>query len=249
MAVMYPSELPEQVRLDPARRAEAFVYDRLATLPEAYHVFYSVKWQANSRRGIPRDGEADFVLAHPALGVLVLEVKGGAVEYHGYQERWVSVDSRGRPRRGAADPVEQARESCHALLGIFCAQPDWDHRWLRCGYALAFPDIRLNDGQRLPPCSPAPLLLDATAFDALQPAIERAFGHWKGEDDPGALGEDRLAVVQALLDGWVVLPEAWSHQAIEARLLQLTEQQLFVLDLLRCQRRALIAGCAGSGKT
>jgi len=249
MATMYPPKLPAAVRQDPRRQAEVLTYDQLTLLDDAFHVFYSVKWQADSRRGVPRDGEADFVIAHPDHGVLVLEVKGGQVEYHGYEGRWVSTDRQGRPRRNSRDPFDQARESCYALGGILFAQRDWRHDRLRLGHAVVLPDISLPASQPLPPEANRNLIVDAAALDHPVDAMDRAFAHWRHPDQPDELGLDRLAVMVDLLDGWIVLPEGHSHAAIERRIVELTSQQMFLLDLLRHRKRALIGGCAGSGKT
>ncbi|MBX3038563.1 MAG: NERD domain-containing protein [Anaerolineales bacterium] len=54
-------------------------------------IFYNVAWQAR-RDGYTRDGEADFVIAHPDYGVLVLEVKGGGVTYDAITGQWTTTD-------------------------------------------------------------------------------------------------------------------------------------------------------------
>lgn len=249
MATMYPPRLPDSVRHDPARQAEALVYDQLRLLDDDHHVFYSVKWQANSTRGVPRDGEADFVIAHPEHGVLVVEVKGGRVEYQGYTGKWVSTDRAGRPRRGTRDPFAQARESCHALHSVLFAQRDWRHDRLRIGYAVMLTDVALPAEQALPPEASREIIVDAAALDRPAQAIAAVFRHWRHPDLPDDLGHDRLRIMIDLLDGWIVLPETPSHAVIERRIVELTGQQMFLLDLLRHRSRALIGGCAGSGKT
>ena len=249
MAMMYPSCLPDLVRAEPGRRAEVLVYDLLHGLDDQFHVFYSVKWQAASTRGIPRDGEADFVIAHADLGVLVLEVKGGRVEYHGHAGHWVSTDRHGVPRRGSTDPFDQARESCHALRNVLFSQRDWRHDRLRLGYVVVLPDVSLPDDQPLPPAANRGLIIDATDLDLLARRLEQAFEHWRSQDGPDDLGHDRLQILVDLLDGWIVLPSTQSHAALERRFVELTSQQTFLLDVLRHQRRAMIGGCAGSGKT
>ncbi len=249
MATMYPPRLPEAVRDKPGRRAEVLLYQQLSRLPDDFHVFYSVKWQAESRRGIQRDGEADFVIAHAERPLLVLEVKGGRVEYHGFADQWVSVDAHGRPRPGSVDPFDQARESCHALRRILAGQRDWRHDPLSCIYAVALTDVTLPPNTPLPPAANRGILLDAPALDDMAAALDGVYDHWRRDDPIGYLGADRLAVVRDLLDGWVTLPAGLSHAALCDRLVELTAEQTRTLDLLRRHRRVLIGGCAGSGKT
>ena len=52
-------------------------------------------------------GEADFVILHPARGLLVLEVKGGEPELRGGS--WY------RGKKEIKDPFEQAKKSMHKL--------------------------------------------------------------------------------------------------------------------------------------
>ena len=61
------------------QQAEAKVFAALAGLPAPWQVFQTVEW----RRLVPdgeRVGEADVVVFHPQHGLVVLEVKSGAVE-------------------------------------------------------------------------------------------------------------------------------------------------------------------------
>jgi hypothetical protein len=72
MARMYPERIPESVRGDPRRAAERDVYACLAdNLDDSYTAFCWTAWVVRGRGGA-RDGEADFVVAHPDLGALVL---------------------------------------------------------------------------------------------------------------------------------------------------------------------------------
>ena len=75
---IYPSELPNRVRKDPKRSAEVRLYDLFREqLGSGWCVFYSVAWLSPIYGDVPRDGEADFIIAHPQKGVLLIEVKGG----------------------------------------------------------------------------------------------------------------------------------------------------------------------------
>lgn len=78
MAVLWPRKLPRSVLDDPRRRAEVRVYNRLAeVLNDTFHVFYSSPWLGTDRLGNEKDGECDFLVAHPDHGILAIEVKGG----------------------------------------------------------------------------------------------------------------------------------------------------------------------------
>src|SRR6478735_7573067 len=69
--------------------------DRLAAalereLRDPWRIYRNVAWLAKRPGNEPQDGEADVVLAHPELGVMVIEVKGGGVRRTGVG-RWESV--------------------------------------------------------------------------------------------------------------------------------------------------------------
>ncbi|MCC7494881.1 MAG: ATP-binding domain-containing protein [Fimbriimonadaceae bacterium] len=248
MARMYPPQLPAAVREDPARRAESLLFDLLADLPDGWHAHYSERWQAGRDDPQRRDGEADFVVAHAAHGWLVIEAKGGRMAYFGHLGKWLSCDSQGRPRRDSRDPVEQARSGFWVLREALASRPAWGTSAVQAGYAVAFPDLQVAADQPLPPDTHRDWLLDSVDCDRLLPALLRALRFWQ-RDNHEPLGEQRLAVLNELLDGWVQLPSGISHAALEQRWVELTQQQFEVLDLLQQHRRALIAGCAGSGKT
>src|SRR4051794_30423287 len=64
--------------LRPLRDAEHRVYDALAAqLGDKFMVIHDMAWIARRSSGRAPFLQADFVIAHPGLGVIVLEVKGG----------------------------------------------------------------------------------------------------------------------------------------------------------------------------
>ena len=73
MARMFPE------RVDPGTPlSERKVFEAFERLDDDWLVFHSVAWQGR-RHGRQGDGEADFVIAHPAKGITIVEVKGGAI--------------------------------------------------------------------------------------------------------------------------------------------------------------------------
>ena len=72
MARMFPERLPAEVKSEAERR----LFDIFKSeFSDDFVVFHGVRWLARRRGGGATDGEADFVVAHPHYGVLVLEVK------------------------------------------------------------------------------------------------------------------------------------------------------------------------------
>ncbi|MBI2332381.1 MAG: AAA family ATPase [Chloroflexi bacterium] len=248
MAKLYPEYLPESIYSDPKRSAEKRVFEALSKLPSLFVVFYSVAWQAR-KDGYTRDGEADFVIAHPDLGVLVFEVKGGGVAYDAATGQWTTTDRYGQSF--VIDPVEQAKKSHYTLLEKFKDLPEWDSaRFLTIGHAICFPDIVVeNKSLRLD--LSRDIVVDHNDLAKIEETIQRVFEHYADKTRRAPLGRDRLAIVEGLLarSFKMTTPLGVELDNEDKRLIELTERQFMLLDFLASRRRALIAGCAGSGKT
>lgn len=250
MAKIFPERLPLSIQEDPLRRAECAVFAALESLPNAYVVFYSVHWQVIAgQRGL-QEGEADFVIAHPDKGVIVLEVKGGGIWYAADRGQWYSR-SRGIDH-AIKDPVQQGSKNFHVLLNQLRSLPEWPGRYLNIGSAVCFPDVYIGGGQALRPDLPRELILDHDDVEEIGPAVERLFRTLFGGDfSRGAPGRDGMRVVEGFLAQSFELrtPLGVELQAEDERLVHLTEEQFRALSILGDRKRAAISGCAGSGKT
>jgi len=245
MAKMYPERRPDGLSSD----AE---YDLFAAfereLDEHYTVYAGVNWLLKGRQRGAIQGEADFVIAHPARGILVLEVKGGQIGRDGERGGWYSVDRHGA-RHPISDPFEQSRRNSHALEDKLNESPATSRLNFPIAYGVALPDVRLKY-TALGLDAPTQLIIDQDDFGAMQRAIERVMTYSLG-DRQTHIGS---AGVRALTG---VISPTWEIQvALKAQLRSeqerfrtLTEEQFFLLDMLASHRQALIDGCAGSGKT
>jgi hypothetical protein len=213
---------PQRLRLETKSDAERHLYDALQrSLPDDFVVFHSVRWLAQDPQSGPREGETDFIIAHPTLGILVLEVKGGCIRYDGALAQWYSNDI------PIKDPVLQARESKHSLLGKLKGLPEWRDRWITVGYAVAFPDVEVN--RDLLPDLPEPLVLDAPAMTDLPAWVRRALEYWHAHDrQAGAIGERGMHLLQDILSpSWELRPSLrFAVQREEEEIHRLTEEQL-----------------------
>lgn len=250
MAKIYPQRFPQWALEQTNRSAERKVFEKLAQLPEPYVVFYSAAWQARSSREGAQDGEADFIVAHPEKGVLILEVKGGRIRYDASLQQWYSLD-RNSVAHAIKDPIQQARNSKRALLQKLRELPGWGEDYLTIAYLVVFPDV-IAEQAALRPDLPRPLLIDAEDLENLEAGIENGFAWFVGEERrSGALGVHRLHLLESLLANSFTLktPMGVELAQDEARIIELTEQQMRLLNFIQRQRRAVIEGCAGSGKT
>ena len=244
MARMFPEHLPADVE-SPAERRLYELFER--SLPKDFTVFHGVRWLSGCRGRDPQDGEADFVLAHPRLGVLVLEVKGGTIGRDASTGIWRSRDQAGRDNQ-IKDPFRQVTGSMHALVSKCRDTPSTAPYRYHFGHAVAFPDVSV-DSLDLGVEAPAESVLDAAKLRDPRRAIEDALRFWnRDQEGPGAQAVD--ALVRLLAPSYrleITLRTRIDQEEVVLR--ELTEQQFQVLHILSAYRRALIEGCAGSGKT
>lgn len=247
MAQMYPNRL-----VDVPSQAESLLYEVFRDqLDEEYVVFHSVHWQALDGDGRPRDGEADFIIAHPRRGILILEVKGGRIAHDPRSGDWASTDRAGQTH-AIKDPFYQARTSKYALLDQLKRMLGQAERRINVGHAVAFPDVVA--GRALPGLDRLrEIVLDEGDLANVSAWVGGALAHWRGPDSQAESAPGPEAV-EALMDllarQWELRPAMWgAFRREQAEFIRLTEEQFRVLDLLNQHRRALISGCAGSGKT
>lgn len=235
MARFYPGAPPAH-----SPSSECKVREYLAPVDDLV-VLHSVAWQSR-RAGRQSDGEADFVLLVPNHGVLVLEVKGGDIEV--FDGRWYSTGA-DHVRHAIKNPFEQAKDSKYALLAFF---KDVDPPLTRIPivHGAVFPDIIVEGMIGFD--APRAIVLDRQDLSNPSKSIERMFLHWE-KRYPLSVGEmDRIVShlaptvrIRRLLGD--IVGEA------DRALIELTSEQIRVLQSLRRVKKAAILGCAGSGKT
>ena len=79
---MYPGNGPAITK----SKAEKMLYPIFRdSLDDSYQVYHSRWWSFKYRTG-----ETDFLVVHPDKGILVIEVKGGKIEYDNFSDSWYS---------------------------------------------------------------------------------------------------------------------------------------------------------------
>jgi len=135
MAQLFPDTSRSKV-IFASKAEEAFYTQCRQSLGKAWRVFYSCTLSVvESDQGL-QDNEIDFVLYHPRLGVIVLEVKGGRIRYDAGSNNFFSVNRLGETF-AIKNPFQQA------LV--------WKNRFVRVlkqaeirvpvSYAVCFPNV------------------------------------------------------------------------------------------------------------
>lgn len=235
-------------------KAEARVYQQCATLGADFLVLFSVPWISVTAYGTPKDGETDFIVFHPHKGVLIIEVKGGGIAFDPISDSWTSRDGNGNEQE-IKNPFRQATSSKFALIEYLKKDQEWPYLGLRpvFGHAVLFPDIS-NASALIGPDRPPAITGTQQHMSSFAGWIEDVFRYWTGQPQNtsvtqlGTKGMDYVnrhfcspKHAKPLLS--IILKDE------EDRRIELTREQGLVIAALKQQRRAAIAGGAGTGKT
>jgi len=252
MAKMWPEWIPQEILSNPLRSSECKTFRRLEDeLDDSFVVFYSRPWLGRKPSGEEIDGECDFIVAHPDLGILSLEVKGGQVEYFPERDEWRSRDRWGYSHI-IKNPANQAMRCKHEILTKLNRSRLWKSRRISARHGVIFPDTE-NPGEDLRADLPLDIICFIDDFENnFNDWITRRFGEGGHPDTRmKPLGEDGMEALEDLLAKPFQLHVPIGHiLAEDDRTIQiLTYQQFHILRAIEKIPRALISGGAGTGKT
>lgn len=241
--------VPEGLTRFVGGEGEAEVYEALSRLPESCTVVYSLNWLhsgRNRREWTPAQGEGDFVIFDPTRGILVIEVKGGLIRFeHG---RCLQTNR----RTGEVyhpDPAGQANATAHRLHEELARDAATAGCLVR--HAVWFPSGSIDRDAPLPPAYHHHTTFDIDDRHDPSAAVQRAFDYWVRAGSHHAITAKSFArVVERLLPTLEIVPSLQAKLADRERtVVQLTREQARVMEFLDDQKRAAIAGVAGTGKT
>ena len=247
MARTFPRTLLER---NLKSKAERKVFEALRDqLSDEWSVFHSASVIYRDHAQGARDDEGDFVLCHPERAIVCLEVKGGGLEcQHGAFYR---LPAGGGPRERMPDPFAQALDHRYALQRKIAEVDGWMDRKLFLVHALAFPDISVHK-LVLGPDAPPEIVADRNDLSDMAAVIERVLAYHEGSRDkrlaPGTEGEAMLETLLAPTYR-IEVPMATLFEEEDRQLVELTDQQAALLNHFGRDRRMVVTGCAGSGKT
>ena len=230
-----------------ASEGEKLVYKALQRLNNDYSVIHSYRWlgDESQRRS---EGEADFLIIHPAKGILSVEVKAGGVAFR--NGNWIQVN-RNTGSEKVMDPFGQAAESQYRVRLLL--RNSYRGTMPLIGRAVWFTSVCVDKNLKLPLEAVRDIILDQDSLAEPEKALDAAFGYWQRNLRflPVPLtGGQYKELLHVLLPSFQIA-ETISSSARENQTsyVQLTRQQFAVLDFLREQKIAAIHGPAGTGKS
>jgi hypothetical protein len=193
--------------------------------------------------------EADFVIISPK-GIIVLEVKGGRVSCDG--GLWTFTDRFGVKHRKSESPMNQAKSARFALEERLKNLIDFKIlEKINFGFGVIFPDIQFNTSSVE---FPDELIFDSIDFDRNKMAIwlNKTAQYWAEKTSRRDLLNDKelSEIIRVIRPSMDLVPSLVSKvSGVVDKMVKLTEDQCRYLDILIVQKRVVIEGGAGTGKT
>ncbi len=248
MATIIPKLTESQIsKIEP--RSEQKVYKALyEQLPNDWLVVHSLEFvKQTSKHSSHGDREADFVIFAPAYGVLVIEVKGGGIEYDEQIKQWYSID-RYQNKYKIKNPLKQAKDAKYEIRNHLASK---GKREILIAHGALFPDIS-NINALSNPAIPTNILGGSDKLNDLKAWIISIFEYWSGEQpNYNPLEISGVNIANQLYGKQVSIQQSLAskiEEEIEQQII-LTNQQKNILRQLKKRKEAIIEGGAGTGKT
>lgn len=248
MANIIPRLTETQIsKIEP--RSEQKVYKALnEQLPHDWLVVHSLEFvKQTSQHNSHGDREADFVIFSPKYGVLVIEVKGGGIEYNEQTKQWYSID-RNQIKHEIKNPLSQAKDAKYEIRNHLSQR---GKRNILIAHGALFPDIQ-NVNALSNPAVPNNILGGSDKLIDLKSWIVSIFEYWSGEQpNYNPLKIDGVNIANQIYGKQVTIQQSLAsiiEEEIEQQII-LTNQQKNILRQLKKRKEAIIEGGAGTGKT
>ena len=247
MARMIPAALSPEVK-SPAER-KIYEWFKNDPMTKDWVVFHSLGIENHQTVVF---GEIDFLVCASNLGVFSLEVKGGRISRK--DGVWVYTDKYGVEHEKVRGPFEQASEGMYSVKEELSKRDiTKDTKNTLCGYGVMFPDVEYinsdidvnqaeifdkRDGKYV-----GRFIKRLSEYNKEKFKSKKVFVVYPSEDN---INE----IVNALRQDFdKALPLSTKLEYAENSLLTLTEEQYRCIDGLSMNKRCLINGPAGTGKT
>jgi hypothetical protein len=239
--MIYPPNFP----IDETNREnnpEKIVYDLLKQHSSNYDIFYSQKFRSDTGMERP-DYEIDFIVIKPNQAILLIEVKGGQIAYDGIERQWYQ---NGKPMSKA--PTDQVISCVSSLLRRYPVLA----KKVPVGWVVCFPQCEILDDAKLPTNLNRNSIIDQKDLldlPSILPEIvsttKTEFGYKEGFKD-----FEYRRLKQQLLRGIGLVQRLSTRIKFDERIyIKLTDEQYKTFRQAMDNKRLVVNGTAGSGKT
>ena len=226
-----------------APESEKVVWNALRVgLPEPWAVIHSLNYVAQSGQK-RREGEVDFLLIHPKVGIIALEAKGDAEVSNG-PEGWAFKNHKGEWRKGKS-PFEQASTGAREL-NTFLSKEAPELGKVPFGHGVVFPSFSVEES--MGPEGPREIIIDREQLSDIESCVKKIIKRFDLKAD---FTPEQIKTIRQKLTSYKISKRN-TKQVVDdtnQEILDLSESQYTILTALSNQPRAIIEGPAGSGKT
>lgn len=248
MAKMIPNQI-----LESSSSAEKKMFERLRELPNEYIVMHSLKLLEHIQKV---EGEIDFLIVC-SRGILCLEVKGGRVERK--DGIWRFTDRYGNTNEKVEGPYEQVSKNMYSLMKYLkdrLNNTNINISNIQFAYAVAFPDI-IFDRQEIDIEGEITIDIEKMQASDIKTIINNAFKYHSDKyfEKYNAkrifLSDSEISRIVTILRGDFGYSQSLSSElkVTENILIKLTKEQKQILDSMAENKRIIIKGAGGTGKT
>lgn len=236
--MIYPSELPD----DKINHPEGDVFRALKRVSDKYDIFYERRFSGTTK-GERKDYEIDFIVAKPNKAILILEAKGGLIEFRGEENSWYR---NGKPLD--KNPVDQVSGQWNSLIKRY----PWLRDDIPFEWGLVFPNCEKVVGQKLPDSVHPGRVIDQVDLTKIEEKLNGIFHELELHNTHlrGTSKDNYRQFKNSLLRNYQFV-QTLSTQILnqDQTFIELTEKQKKVVGGLKRNQKVLIEGVAGSGKT
>lgn len=250
MAKMYPEKFPK----DNPSSGEKKVFEHFKSqAPDNWIVLHSLRLPEHPKVVY---GEADFVVIAPGIGVIVLEVKSGGVGFDGTY--WVYKDRHGKETKKTRGPFSQAKEGMFKVVDMISERlgSSFDRKHILYGYGVIFTDEENFPKEAIVEDEPWRLYEKSDGDNYSEFTVKLAENFINElkilrKTVPDKLTESDAERIRCCLRPEIdcILPLKSFLEESEDDIIRLTNEQYACLDDIRENKRVVIQGGAGTGKT
>ncbi len=243
--------------------SEMQVYDALSELSDTFYVFHSVRWIKKTKKWPSTWKENDFLILNKKIGGLVVEVKGGDIEYNNgmfYQINTQSNEVTELDPVKKKDPLSQAIDGAYHYRGILGSVREKTNTKLALDdrfpieVAVWFSSCEINEEKMkkfpLAYREIVPAVLDFNDLKRPSEAIRKVYDFYDSYSKVDISDEEFNEIIEAIASDFELITAPSVQKAkLDKAFLKLTNEQMGLLDYISEQDKATIQGVAGTGKT
>ncbi len=221
--------------------AEKFIFNQLKkSFYENVIVFHSFDLLARNKQNRNIDAEIDFLILHPQFGILVLEVKGGVIKYS--NGLWYQND-----KKLERSPDNQAKQNKFNIKK-FLTQRLGIEPPVSFGHSICFPDCNFKIENL--PINIEGITISGNHIEYLEESLISIMRNFNIES-LAKIEKVMYRTIKKHLMSEFEYGSTFSDKILveERMIFNLTERQCELLVFISEYNKALIKGCAGSGKT